>query len=220
MKKKFLILLLIPILLISAYAVSTFAFQKITVYYIPGGSWVQNDTDEPLQVALTNAGYNFVQLNYSVYPSATFPTPLLELEKQIKPNSFLIGESAGGELAALIGLNNSFHLRGLILLFSPSNLTFVSASLQKYVNQEFPNQTEIFNGSPINFVNKNAPPTLIIHGTNDTLVPDTQSIAFANALNKTGAVANLILIPGGNHGLSNIPSGEMESDILGWMQSH
>ena len=54
---------------------------------------------------------------------------------------------------------------------------------------------------PLRNVTKDYPPTLLIHGTNDTDVPYEQSVLMAAELEKHGVEHKLISIPGGEHGL-------------------
>ena len=54
--------------------------------------------------------------------------------------------------------------------------------------------------SPVTQVGPNSPPTLLIHGDADTLVPYAQSQAMETALRKAGAPLRLITVPGGVHG--------------------
>ncbi|MFO1066071.1 MAG: alpha/beta hydrolase [Pirellulales bacterium] len=54
--------------------------------------------------------------------------------------------------------------------------------------------------SPITYVDKNSPPTLILHGTHDTLVPFAQSEEFEAAMKKNGAPVWLQKFPGAGHG--------------------
>jgi len=53
--------------------------------------------------------------------------------------------------------------------------------------------------SPIKFVNKNFPPTYIIHGDKDTLVPEQQSHIFIEALTKAKVPNVLVIAPGAGH---------------------
>jgi acetyl esterase/lipase len=53
--------------------------------------------------------------------------------------------------------------------------------------------------SPITHVNKSAPPTLLVHGDADPLVPLQQSERMAKALKNAGATADLIVMKGGKH---------------------
>lgn len=54
--------------------------------------------------------------------------------------------------------------------------------------------------SPVHYVSKDSPPTLILHGTHDALVPYAQSVEFAAALKAQGVETWLQTIPGAGHG--------------------
>jgi acetyl esterase/lipase len=54
--------------------------------------------------------------------------------------------------------------------------------------------------SPIAYVDKKDPPTLLIHGTSDRLVPSTQSQMLAEKLRAVGVPVEVLMIPGVDHG--------------------
>lgn len=54
--------------------------------------------------------------------------------------------------------------------------------------------------SPVTQVGANAPPTLLIHGDADPLVPYQQSVAMEAALRSAGVPVKLVTVPGGVHG--------------------
>jgi acetyl esterase/lipase len=54
--------------------------------------------------------------------------------------------------------------------------------------------------SPVTQVRANPPPTLLIHGDADPLVPYQQSVAMEAALRQAGAPTKFITVPGGVHG--------------------
>jgi acetyl esterase/lipase len=54
--------------------------------------------------------------------------------------------------------------------------------------------------SPLNFVDSGDPPTLLIHGSADNLVPPDQSERLAAAMRKAGVPVQLLLLPGADHG--------------------
>jgi len=54
--------------------------------------------------------------------------------------------------------------------------------------------------SPVTQVGANSPPTLLIHGDADKVVPYEQSIAMQSALRNAGAPTKLVTVPGGEHG--------------------
>lgn len=80
-------------------------------------------------------------------------------------------------------------------------------------------ETRLHDVSPINVVNAAFPPTLLIHGDKDTLVPLQQSQIFDAALAKAGRVHRLIVVPGGVHGGGK----EFEpfyADFVTWFLQH
>ena len=56
--------------------------------------------------------------------------------------------------------------------------------------------------SPITYVKRNVPPTLILHGKKDTTVDSDQSQELADALEKTGATYEIIWLPNAPHSFS------------------
>ena len=54
--------------------------------------------------------------------------------------------------------------------------------------------------SPINYVNKNNPPIITIHGDKDALVPYTQSVRLHKALDAAGVPNELYTVLGAGHG--------------------
>jgi acetyl esterase/lipase len=72
--------------------------------------------------------------------------------------------------------------------------------------------------SPIYFVRSNQPPTLIIHGDADKLVPLQQSESFVEKSKQAGATAKLIMRPGKGHGW---PDFMQDLKLFGdWMDEH
>jgi acetyl esterase/lipase len=55
--------------------------------------------------------------------------------------------------------------------------------------------------SPITYVDKTDPPTLLIHGTSDRVAPVTESKALAEKLRGVGVPTQVLLIPGVDHDL-------------------
>jgi acetyl esterase/lipase len=72
--------------------------------------------------------------------------------------------------------------------------------------------------SPINHVTADDPPTLIIHGDKDLLVPFQQAETFVAKLKDAGVSAELVTKPGAAHGWADIAS-DM-STIADWFDKH
>jgi acetyl esterase/lipase len=53
--------------------------------------------------------------------------------------------------------------------------------------------------NPLNYLTKDYPPTVIIHGTKDRFVPIDLSIQAASRLEGIGAMVKLITVPGADH---------------------
>lgn len=67
--------------------------------------------------------------------------------------------------------------------------------------------------SPIYYVTPQLPPTLIIHGDADTLVPIQQSQTFVERATAVGATARLVVKPGAGHGWPDrVPDYELMAD--------
>ena len=72
--------------------------------------------------------------------------------------------------------------------------------------------------SPITFVTPDDPPTLIIHGDGDTLVPLQQSELIMDKFKKTGVEAKLVVKKGAGHGWAGL-----EKDLIqfaDWFDQH
>jgi acetyl esterase/lipase len=54
--------------------------------------------------------------------------------------------------------------------------------------------------SPVHYISADDPPTLILHGTHDALVPYAQSVELADALRAKGVPVWLQTLPGSGHG--------------------
>ncbi len=72
--------------------------------------------------------------------------------------------------------------------------------------------------SPIYWINSNLPPTLIIHGDADKLVPIQQAQSFVDKAKSLGATAKLIVKPAGQHGWPDI--GKDLPLLADWFDQH
>lgn len=64
-----------------------------------------------------------------------------------------------------------------------------------------PNRMEVARlVSPMTHVRAGLPPTLVIHGDADPIVPFDQAVRIVDALKKAGVTAELFTVPGGRHG--------------------
>lgn len=135
--------------------------------------------------------------------------------------SALVGVSGGKKVFAPIGDNKEYSdsVQCVCDIFGPKNFASVmeQAENDKNVKNIFKFNTpsdpysELIGAklsdkektaavSPITYVDKNSPPTLILHGTHDALVPLAQSEEFEAEMKKKGAPVWLQKFPGSGHG--------------------
>ncbi len=140
----------------------------------------------------------------------------------------IAGSSAGGHLAAIVGVTNgnkelegtegdclkeSSAVQGIISLFGASNLmTILSQSTPHGVSVRAPALQLLLGGqpsekpdlarlaSPVNHVDAQDPPLLLIHGDADPQMPPEQSEELKKAYEAAGCPVQLEVIHGGKHG--------------------
>jgi acetyl esterase/lipase len=136
------------------------------------------------------------------------------------------GGSAGGHLAAMLGVTDQgadlegsggyseFSSRvNLVIDFNGvSDLQSVVRSepaagpVGSFLGATFQENPALYRkASPIMYVDKNAPPFLLLHGTADTTVPIDQSRVMLKKLQEAGVRAEIYEADGGKHGFFNAP---------------
>jgi len=133
-----------------------------------------------------------------------------------------VGGSSGGHLIGLAGMmespgnpddadpvnRESASLQTLVLRAPPIDLTDMGSgdSMAFVVSfmEATPTQASSAGlyaaASPLTYVTDKSPPTLLIHGDADKVVPFRQSTLLEARLGKSGVPVKLIVIPGGEHG--------------------
>lgn len=200
------------------------------VIICPGGaySFTSPREGEPLAMKYCAAGFHSFVLDYSVYPSS-WPAAICELSKaiayvrkisgeyNIDPNKiFVCGSSAGGHLAASIGVhwnhpdvvkcsgvsNSENKPNGIILCYpviTGDPNYWHQGSIENFIG----GKSEL---EPLahleNYVSSDTPQTFIWHTFSDAAVPVKNSLLFANALEKHNVKFELHIYPDGPHGLS------------------
>ena len=74
--------------------------------------------------------------------------------------------------------------------------------------------------SPIEYVTKDAPPTLMIHGTFDVVVPIIHSERMLEKLQAAGATAELTKVFGAGHGFTGVTMTRATEDTVKWLDTH
>jgi len=212
------------VLKLDVVAPATDGTDRPAIIQIHGGSWVMGDKREqgwPLLSHLAANGWVCFNLNYRLSPGATFPDHLVDLKAGlawirehadqwgIDPNFIAVtGGSAGGHLAALMGLTANdpeyqpgfehadTTLQAAVPIYGvydftsrlgTNRLPFWYRRLERQIMKAFrDDEPEKFRrASPIERIHPEAPPFFVIHGDRDTLAPVEEARYFANELRET-----------------------------------
>jgi acetyl esterase/lipase len=189
---------------------------------IHGGGWVIGAKEQqglPLMNFLATRGWVCVAINYRLSPRATWPDQLLDCKRALAwirehiaeyggdPDYVVVtGGSAGGHLAALMGLTPNdpafqpgfesvdTHVRAMLPFYGVYDWTNrfgqrghrdgLRRILERMiVKQRYADAPEVYaQASPFDHINPDAPPALIVHGTLDTLAPVGEAREFVREL--------------------------------------
>jgi acetyl esterase/lipase len=155
-----------------------------------------------------------------------------------------VGASAGGHLAALLGLTDdkdfnvgdyskySSRVQVVVDLFGPTDLA------PEYARKLFFDPTEVFgasdgndtiffDASPVNYVTPDDPPILIFHGNLDETVPPLQSKMLFKALQAEGVPSEYVVVKKAGHNFEQLgqepisPSlEEVKTKIMAFLELH
>jgi alpha-L-fucosidase 2 len=196
---------------------------------VHGGGWVRGDRRievRPLFQPLSDAGFAWFSISYRLATDVTqFGVAIDDVETAVRyvkshaaefnidPNRIaLIGESAGGQLAAMAALRGgeAASVRAIVAFYTPTDLvslmknsSFIPSQIRDQVIGT-PWERLILAGlsqlSPVDNVRRNMPPLLLIHGTSDPLVPFQQSTRMCERMRSVGAACEVFPIEGAGHG--------------------
>jgi acetyl esterase/lipase len=220
------------------------------VVWIHGGAWLFGDrrylpeTLRPNQLfdELLTAGLAVATIDYRLSLEAKFPAQLHDAKaavRYLRAHAHLLGidtsrigvwgESAGGHLAAMVGLTGQrSDLEGNLGVLGPSSAVdavvdwYAPADMQAQPRPVHPPEVaarlppELLTApedhlvgstdpgghaaaSPVSYVAPAAPPFLLVHGTADTVVPFVHSELLQHALTSAGVAAQLVPIEGADH---------------------
>jgi len=126
-------------------------------------------------------------------------------ELGIDPNKLIVsGGSAGAHLAASTALFDDVNASSddLSILPTPNAMVLyypvIDTSIDGYGSEKIGDRWKEL--SPVDNVRENLPPTLVLHGTGDTLTPFAGAKRFAQEMLEAGNYCQLISYEGGRHG--------------------
>lgn len=199
-----------------------------SIILIHGGAWSEGDkldfTPYVAQLQQKIPGYAVFNVNYRLALNNTNLFPAQEndvkaalefingkkAEYKISDKFVLLGASAGGHLALLQGYkyNTPIKPKAIVSFFGPSDLvalynsSFIAAiGLSGVIGTDpVSNPTLYQQSSPLGFVTAQSPPTILLQGGADPLVPVAQAEALRAKLTTSGVTNQYVFYPTQTHG--------------------
>jgi acetyl esterase/lipase len=226
------------------------------ILQIHGGAWMVGDKKQqalPLMYALSAKGYICVACNYRLSPSVGFPTHLLDCKSALcwirehgadygMNTDFVAvtGGSAGGHLAALMGLTANrpelqpdhpgvdTSVQACIPFYGvydfmvrhdqhPNKQLYLNFAMHRVMHESPEDNPELWElGSPVAQIHKNAPPFMVVHGDLDSLALVGEARVFTEELRKVSDKPVVYLeLPGAEHAFDCFRSPRTEATIDG-----
>ncbi|HEX3567905.1 MAG TPA: alpha/beta hydrolase [Acidimicrobiales bacterium] len=225
------------------------------VVYFHGGGWeggtpfVAPGTQiGDVESNLVNHGWDFATVEYRLAPQWSWPAQIVDAKCAIRylraSATFLhidssrigvIGESAGGQLAALTGLadqtagfdvgqyvDQSSKVQAVVDEYGPADLAapdWLSSPIAPEVNQVVfgvapgGDTAALTAASPVTYVAPGAPPFLVVQGADDTVVAPAQSTDLVDRLTAAHDEARLVMVKGAGHGLDQVGAVPIDPDL-------
>lgn len=185
------------------------------IIFVHGGSWIKGKRKDMLPLVLDFADRGYVTATVS-YRLGSYPECAEDVADAVKwlyrhghdygydsERIALVGASAGAHLAMLAAygwrneamrsdsVESEPRISAVVNLFGPVDLTTAYARSRSTVNsligEVYEKAPDLYlQASPVHYVDRNTPPTMIIHGTSDELVPVSQADQLKNKLDSAG----------------------------------
>jgi len=215
------------------------------IVWVHGGAWRSGSRKEMPLTKLVEEGYAVASVDYRLSTEAKFPAQVHDIKAAIRflrgrasntqpewalPSKKIViaGDSAGGHLAALVGVSNgnaelegsvgtdlkqSSDVQGIISFYGAANLTTILKQSTPHgldvrvpaldlllggQPEDFPELARL--ASPIFHVDRRDPPLLLLHGDQDPQMPINQSHELCGAYQKAGVAVEFVVVHGAGHG--------------------
>ncbi len=193
--------------------------------FIHGGGWKSGKRSDYLiyLIDFARRGYVTATVSYRLLNDGTYPACAEDIRDALgwffrngekygyDPDRIaLIGGSAGGHLAMLGGYgwgktnwtadSINHKIKAVVDIYGPADLTTDYARnhplVKSFLARSYEEAPALYEeASPVQYLDKDDPPTLILHGTSDRLVPISQSDDLKEKLDSLGVPCEYYRLP-------------------------
>src|SRR5882757_3581573 len=212
--------------------------RRPLVIFVTGGGFVQASKEAALNLRtyVAEAGFVVASVEYrTVRNGADYRDGIADVKSAIrylranaakydidKDHVAVWGESAGGYLAAMVGVTNgnaSFEagpdlhqssvVQAVVDKFGASDMSKIASDFDPQTQSMYAGANPVMAyvgadvttaASPLSYIKAGDPPFLIFHGTADRLVSPSQTLVLHNALKAGGVHSTRYLLEGAGHG--------------------
>ena len=223
------------------------------IVWICGGAYmvVDHSVWMPEMARFARAGYVVASIEYRTTNEAQFPAQLIDVKSAIRylrahaqqycidpDRIFVMGESAGGTMACLLGttgnmteydqgdhLDVSSRVQGVVDFYGLTdmdpNARITGGAVPYWTMDAFlgtenaPQNARI--ASAVNHIGPDTPPMMILHGSEDPVVPLSQSQRLYEVLQENGVKSEFLILEGASHGDDRFYQDEMVDRILAFL---
>ena len=231
------------------------------IVWVHGGAWRSGSKKDMPLGKLVAKGYAVASVDYRLSSQAKFPAQIHDLKAAVRflrghgaewklpvKKIVIAGDSAGGHLAALVGVSNghaelegdlgsdraqSSDVQSIISFYGGANLTTIlKQSTPHGLSVRVPALDLLLGGqpddvpalarlaSPVFHVDQNDPPLLLLHGDQDPQMPVNQALELAGAYQKVKAPVQLEIVHGAAHGGAMFYDEERMGVVRKFLQRH
>lgn len=215
--------------------------QPPLLVYVHGGAWSGGTKNAMPLTGLVDSGFAVASVDYRLSPVARFPAQVHDIKASIrflraKEATYgydssaitITGSSAGGHLAALVGVTNgskklegsignhldqSSDVQAIVDYYGASNFLSILRqstphglgvripALQLLLGAQPESAVELAKlASPVFHIDESDPPMILLHGDQDPQMPINQSHEFHGAYAAKGLPVSMEVLHGAAHG--------------------
>jgi len=220
------------------------------VLFMVSGGWVSRWFDPEIAMKnqgsfteLIERGFTLFLVRHGSSPMFKVPEAVVDVRKaltHIRANAAdwsvdknrlgVFGGSAGGHLSLMLGTASESEVgkhgtagdsrvAAVVAYFPPVDLQEITGPNDRFPALDF--DAELADDiSPVLYVSGDDPPTLLVHGTEDTLVPLANSERIHKAFKEKGVTTDIVVIEGAGHGFRGEHDDMATKALVDWFETH